>query len=303
MPKGTEQFPGNFSGRLVSARPCPDQARSRYAQAMRVAVVIPAAGYSKRYAEADPLGGTRSKLDEDLGGRPVLQRTVELFAYYNSPDVTIAGIVVAGPHEEAAYAEFRLRYGDKMGLLGVTLCRGGRTHRYETVKAALEHVPEDATHIAVHDAARPCASQALLDRVFDAASRHPAVVPAIEVSDTLKRLSTEQVDDPGADPLAAILGAGTRHPLRAVEATVERDRLVAVQTPQVFEAGLLKEAYAQPDIDSTDDASLVERLGRGVVVVEGDPLNVKITRPADLRIARAVLGVGGPSERPVHKRF
>ncbi len=270
---------------------------------MRVAVLIPAAGYSKRYAEADPLGGARSKLDEDLGGRPVLQRTVELFANYASPDVTIAGIVVAGPHDEAAFGEFRLRYGDKMGLLGVSICRGGKTHRYETVKAALDHVPADATHIAVHDAARPCASQALLDRVFDAASRHPAVVPAIEVSDTLKRLSDEEVDDPGADPLAAILGAGKRHPLRAVEATVERDRLVAVQTPQVYEAALLKEAYAQSNIDCTDDATLVERLGRRVVVVEGDPLNVKITRPVDLRIARAVLGVSGPAERPVHKRF
>ena len=111
---------------------------------MHICVIIPAAGSSSRFAEAAVAGGLdpgaiRSKLDEDLGGRPVLQRTVELFAQH--PDVKT--IIVAGPHDEAAFTDFKLRYGDKLGLLGVKLCQGGRTHRFETVAAALKLVPGD----------------------------------------------------------------------------------------------------------------------------------------------------------------
>ncbi|MBC8064621.1 MAG: 2-C-methyl-D-erythritol 4-phosphate cytidylyltransferase, partial [Chlorobia bacterium] len=73
---------------------------------------------------------------------------------------------------------------------------------------------------------------------------------------------------------------------------------------QVFEIGLLRRAYAQPNLDgATDDASLVERLGEPVYTVEGDVRNIKITRPADLKLMRAILGVQAPAERPVHKRF
>ena len=77
-----------------------------------------------------------------------------------------------------------------------------------------------------------------------------------------------------------------------------------VQTPQVFEVDLLRRAYEQPGLDgATDDAMLVERLGEPVHVIDGDPVNLKITRPADLRLIRAILGLAAPAERPVHKRF
>jgi len=76
-----------------------------------------------------------------------------------------------------------------------------------------------------------------------------------------------------------------------------------VQTPQVFESGLLRRAYDQTDLSSTDDAGLVERLGERVVVVEGDVRNLKITRPADLELARAVIGVRAPEGRPMNKKF
>lgn len=271
---------------------------------MKIAVIIPAAGFSRRYAEAAALEGPRSKLDEDLGGRPVLHRTVEIFTNYDAPGRTLAPVIVAGPHEEAAFAEFRIRHGDKLALLGITLVRGGKTHRWETVKAALEAVPGDATHIAVHDAARPCAGEQLLDRLFDAAARHAAVAPGVDVTDTIKRVAAEPIDEDNADPLAAILGAEKKGPgLREVEQTLDRANVVAVQTPQVFEAGLLRRAYAQDDLSSTDDAGLVERLGERVVVVEGDAANIKITTPMDLKLARAILGVRGPSERATHKRF
>lgn len=271
---------------------------------MQIAVIIPAAGFSRRYTEAAGFDGPRSKLDEDLGGRPVLHRTVEAFANHDAPGLTLGPIIVAGPQEEDAFATFRMRHGDKLAILGVSLVRGGRTHRWETVRAALDEVPDDATHIAVHDAARPCVTTELLDRVFEAAKRHPAVVPGLDITDTLKRVSDEPIDDNDADPLAAILGGSGSEPgARRVEATVPRHGLVAVQTPQVFAADLLRRAYAQDDLASTDDAGLIERLGEPVVVVRGAETNLKITTPTDLTLARAVMGVGGPKSRPSHKRF
>jgi 2-C-methyl-D-erythritol 4-phosphate cytidylyltransferase len=283
---------------------------------MKLAVIVPAAGASQRYREAAKRAGVelpRSKLDEDLGGRPVLQRTVELFANLMIEGVEVGPIIVAGPADAEELAAFKARYGDKLGLLGCTLCAGGKDHRWETVRNALALVPASATHVAVHDAARPCASVELIERVLAAAAKHPAVIPAVDVSDTIKRVHPEPIKDDSVDPLAAIFGAdaggaaASRGPvLRAVRETVERVNLVAVQTPQVFEAGLLRRAYAQGDLSGTDDAQLVERLGVGgvsVVVVPGDVRNLKITRPEDLVVARSVLGVKAPEAKAAHLRF
>jgi len=275
---------------------------------MELWVIIPAAGSSRRYHEASASMGIDrsgfSKLDEDLGGRPVLQRTVELFTKHDG----VAGVVVAGPHEPEAFETFKVRHGDKLAMLGVKLCRGGRTHRYETVAAAIGLVPKSASHIAVHDAARPCTPLELIDRVFDAAARHAAVVPGLDVGDTIKRVREDNSADHGEpDPLAAILGGGgvsaPKATARIVEATVPRDGLVAVQTPQIFEAGVLRRAYTQKDLSSTDDAQLVERLGEKVAVVPGDPRNIKITRPLDLELAKAILGIRGAGDKPAHQRF
>lgn len=260
---------------------------------MKLGVIITAAGASRRF-------GGKDKLNADLGGRPLLHRTVDIFFKHDLP----VHIVVAGPAEEDRFAEFQLRHGDKLGLLGVSLCRGGKEHRWQTVKAALGHIPDDCTHIAVHDAARVCAPRDLLDRVFEAARRHDAVVPAVAVADTLKRVSQEAIVDQEHDPLDAVLGGGASGvTLKSVVETVSRDLLVGAQTPQVFEAGLLNRAYLQDDLSSTDDAGLVERLGEPVVVVEGDPMNIKVTRPGDIRLAMAILGLRAPRERAVHKRF
>ncbi|MCA9303877.1 MAG: 2-C-methyl-D-erythritol 4-phosphate cytidylyltransferase [Phycisphaerales bacterium] len=266
---------------------------------MKIALILPAAGSSTRYNTTDALlGSSRSKLDEDLGGRPVLQRTVELF--HTRPEIDT--IIVAGPHDREQFADFALRHQDKLTLLGAKLIQGGANERYETVQAALEHVPEHCTHIAVHDAARPGTPAALIDRVIDVASRHHAVIPAIPVSDTIKRVRVEPIDDPGADPLANILG-GSSSPLYEVEQTLDRRGLMQVQTPQVFERELLLRAYQQESLASTDDAGLVERLGERVVVVEGDERNLKITRPGDTEVLRAILGYAKPTQRATHKKF
>jgi 2-C-methyl-D-erythritol 4-phosphate cytidylyltransferase len=274
---------------------------------MKLAIIIPAAGSSQRYRRAamaeQGLSEARSKLDEDLGGRPVLIRTVELFS--NLQGVDVRAIIVAGPAEPDALEAFKARHGDRLGILGVKICAGGQDHRWQTVRNALALVPEGVTHVAVHDAARPCATPELLERVFTAAQNHPAVIPGVEVSDTIKRVEKEPIRDTKADPLAAILGESSTKPpeLRAVIETVDRSSLVAVQTPQVFELGLLRRAYQQADLSSTDDAELVQRLGERVVVVPGEARNLKITRPADLAMARVIMNVQPPAERAAHLRF
>lgn len=266
---------------------------------MNVCVIIAAAGRSARFGQGD-------KLSQDLGGRAVLLRSVELFTKRDE----VRSIVVAGPAEE--FESFREKFGPALGFHGAKLVKGGRDHRWETVRNALNEpdaVPADATHIAVHDAARPAASAELIERVFSAAATLDAVIPVVPISATLKRITAEaeQVRADDDDALAdAILGdvGKVSFAAREVIATIDRTNLVEVQTPQVFRAELLRRAYAQDDlVGATDDAELIQRLGEKVHAVEGDACNLKITRPADLRLVRAILNLPPPAERPVHKRF
>lgn len=140
---------------------------------------------------------------------------------------------------------------------------GGAT-RSESVRNGLAAVPATATIVCVHDAARPFASPRLFQAVIDAVrSGADGAVPGVAVTDTIKQVDERDV----------------------VVATPRRDRLVAVQTPQAFRADMLRAAHAA-GADATDDAALVERAGGTVVVVPGDPVNRKITDPADLEWAR-----------------
>jgi 2-C-methyl-D-erythritol 4-phosphate cytidylyltransferase len=150
---------------------------------------------------------------------------------------------------------------------GAVAVAGGPT-RSASVRAGLAAVPDDASVIVVHDAARPLAGGLLFDRVI-AAVRAGAdgAVPGVPVPDTIKR-----VDPSGG---------------RVVE-TLDRSTLRAVQTPQAFAAGILRRAHAGGG-DATDDAALVEGAGGRVIVVEGDPANIKITGPDDLVRAGALL--------------
>jgi 2-C-methyl-D-erythritol 4-phosphate cytidylyltransferase len=261
---------------------------------IRVSVIIPAAGSSRRYG--------MDKLGQDLGGRALLLRTVELFTKRDE----VRSIIVAGPPDDLE--GFRDRFGAQLGFHGVQIVAGGRVERWETVKNALAAVPGDATHVAVHDAARPGASDELIGRVFEAAKVHPAVIPGLAVADTLKRVGEEAVraeeEDAVADLILGDSAEAATSKGRVVQSTVDRTNLVAVQTPQVFEIGLLRRAYAQPDLSgATDDAGLIERLGEKVVVVDGEFRNLKITVPADLSLMRTMLGMKAPEGRPVHKRF
>jgi len=262
---------------------------------MRVAVILPAAGASRRFRESDGASGGGGKLERPIAGKPVFLHAVEAF----SGRAEVAQILVAVRPDDVE--GFRFKWGDRLGLLGAEVIAGGERERWQTVTRALSRCREDATHVAVHDAARPMVSSTLIDRVFMAGRVHPAVIPGAPVADTLKRV--EMVEAAASkDPLDALLGGGGEETeggaARRVVETVDRSTLVAVQTPQLFERSLLLRAY-QPLLDAeagrggdaaslaavTDDARLVEMLGEAVHVVEGDPQNLKITRPEDLAYA------------------
>ncbi|MBL4699528.1 MAG: 2-C-methyl-D-erythritol 4-phosphate cytidylyltransferase [Phycisphaerales bacterium] len=271
---------------------------------MRISVIIPAAGSSTRYNQAStdplPILGPRSKLDEDLGGKCVLQRTVELF---NTRD-DVYQIIVAGPYDADAFQSFQDQHADRLSLLGAKIVQGGRDHRWQSVQAAIEFVDDECTHIAIHDAARPATKPELIDRVFDAAKSYSAVIPGTTISDTLKRVDSDPIEDAcDVDQIAAILGAESKSPVHKVVGAIDRANAMAIQTPQIFERDLLVRAYAQDDLSSTDDAGLIERLGEQVIVVAGDPTNMKLTHANELPLLRAIMGVKKTASRPTHKRF
>lgn len=146
-----------------------------------------------------------------------------------------------------------------------TVVAGGAT-RSESVRAGLAAVPDVADVIVVHDAARPLAGEALWKAVIDAVDRGAdGAIPACPVTDTIKKKTPE----------GAVV-------------TVDRSDLFAVQTPQAFRADALKEAHAG-GADATDDAALVEAAGGRVVLVDGDPHNIKVTASADLLVAEALI--------------
>jgi len=148
---------------------------------------------------------------------------------------------------------------------GVRRTDGGAT-RSDSVRAGLALVPDDAEVIVVHDAARPLASRRLFDRVVQAVTDGAdGAVPALPVTDTVKRVDGNRVVE-----------------------TVSRDGLVGVQTPQAFRADLLRTVHRSGRVD-TDDAALVEAGGGVVVVVDGEPCNVKLTVADDLDLAVALL--------------
>jgi 2-C-methyl-D-erythritol 4-phosphate cytidylyltransferase len=147
---------------------------------------------------------------------------------------------------------------------------GGAT-RSASVRAGLAAVGADAEVVVVHDAARPLARPELFAKVLEAVrAGAPGAICALAVSDTVKRVVRD--------------GRGTR-----VAATLDRAELVAVQTPQAFQAAALRRAH-EGGPDATDDAALLEALGLDVAVVEGDPGNFKLTTPEDLARAERLLG-------------
>ena len=202
------------------------------------------------------------KLWLDLGGQPLIGHTLAAAAAAQLFDL----VVVATP--ERNWEGVRSLAGGA-GLGAATVLVAGGERRQDSVRNALAACTE-ATVIAVHDAARPLCPPALFSAVVAAARSHGAATAALPLVDSVKRVDAQA----------------------RVCASLDRAGLVAVQTPQAFDAVLLRRAHQRALDDGVvadDDCALVEHLGAPVVTVAGDPRNVKVTGPADLMIAAALL--------------
>lgn len=234
-----------------------------------VSVILPAAGASRRFHDKN-----YKKPFAPLGGKAVWLNSAEKFL--NRKDVKQLIVVVSEEDRE----EFDRKFAANVAILDVDVCCGG-AERGDSIRNALARVATDVDLIAVHDAARPCLADKWIDAVFEAADRDGAAILAAPVSSTLKKVDQNH----------------------RIEATVDRRQLWAAQTPQVFRRELLVKAYAEGGSKTaTDDASLVEQLGEAVTVVQGSPLNIKITTRDDLRLAEQILKVlpkpKGPAGNP-----
>ena len=207
------------------------------------------------------MGSSIPKQFVPLDGRPVLQMTMERFLDAE-PDIRIVTVL------PAAHVRMwkDLCYGNNFHVPQI-IAEGGLT-RFHSVRNGLVRVPDGAL-VAVHDGVRPFVSRALVSSVFEAAEEHRAAVPVIPCTDTLRPIVRK---DGGLE--------------RIKGAVIDRDRVFAVQTPQVFWSEILKCAYSQPyDTAFTDDASVVEKAGVEVCYVEGEKSNMKLTTPDDMLFA------------------
>ncbi len=230
------------------------------APAVRAAFVLPAAGRGRR------MGASTLKPFLPLAGRPILVHVLERVAEAGVADEA----VVVVPEADRAWLE--RTYGAALRAAGMTALVSGGPRRQDSVARGLAALCGDAPLVAIHDAVRPFASAALIRAVCAAAATADGAVPVIPVVDTLKRVRDGRV-----------------------QGTVDRDGLYGVQTPQVFGRARIEHLYARAeelDARATDDARLAEAAGLALRAVPGEPYNLKITTPQDLRLAEALLAAG-----------
>lgn len=215
---------------------------------MKRYVIIVAGGKGLR------MGGYIPKQFVEIKGLPVLMHTINRFHSFDSS----IDIIVALPVDQQDYwKELCSKYKFEIPH---TIVDGGDT-RFHSVKNGLDQVSGEGV-VAVHDGVRPFVYDEVLERCFSMAQEKEAVVPVIDVFETI------------------------RHIADGMSNTVPRDEYKLVQTPQVFLISLLKKAYSQPYVPSfTDDASVVEAMGHKVTLVEGNRENIKLTTPFDLKLA------------------
>jgi len=229
----------------------------------RIVAILPAAGLGTR------MGADMPKQFLELDGVPLVIHTLRRLASCQA----ITEMIVATRGDGVAPLEARIR-GEKFAQ-PVRLVRGGDT-RQDSVAAALRELPGDTDIVLVHDAVRPFVTREQIERVIDEARRRHAVILGIPAMDTVKEVKRASLPE----DVALITG------------TIPRERIVLAQTPQAFSAKLLKEAFARAQrdgVNASDEAGLVERLGHDVHVVLGSERNIKITRPADMDLARFYL--------------
>jgi 2-C-methyl-D-erythritol 4-phosphate cytidylyltransferase len=229
----------------------------------QITAILPAAGLGTRMGHDTP------KQFLELDGVPIVILSLRRIAA--CPLIT--NIIVATRGEEVERLDLRIRQ-EKLSQL-VRVVRGGDS-RQASVAEALKQIPAETELVAVHDAVRPFVTVEQITRVIEEARRRKAAILGIPAMDTVKEVKRASLPEDVA----------------LITATVPRERVVLAQTPQVFEARLLKEAFAAAEedgVNASDEAGLVERIGHEVFVVLGSERNIKITKPADMELARFYL--------------
>lgn len=228
-------------------------------------VIIMAAGSGTR------MGADRPKQFIELGGKAILQMTIEVFLKA-CPGISVVTVL---PED---FIDYWKRYCYRHNFTcPQTIVKGGIT-RFHSVKNALEKVPEGAL-VAVHDGVRPLVSEKLVAEMFDQMSDTAALIPVIPCVDTMKVLRKKGAK--GAEILETVPGA-----------SVDRSMLYGAQTPQIFHSEVLKSAYSLPyDTSFTDDASVVDKYGKNLSYTMGERFNIKITTADDLILAKAIMSM------------
>ena len=226
------------------------------AQPESVGAIIAAAGRGRRFGEGD-------KLFAPLAGRPLIAHTLMAFEVCRAVHTVV--LVLAEENLERG-----CRLVDAAGFDKVAVICPGGPRRQDSVRLGLEALPE-CRWVVVHDGARPLVTAALIEAGVAAAAETGAAIAAVPLADTLK-----EVADDGL-----------------VRRTLDRRSLWTAQTPQVFDYELFREAHRLAQDEATDDAALVEALGRRVKVFPGSPRNLKVTTVADLALAQALVAEGG----------
>ena len=220
---------------------------------MTYTVLIVAGGKGLR------MGSDLPKQFFPIGGKPVLMHTIEAFHHF---DRTMKIILVLPQEQQTYWQELCAKHSF---VIEHTVVDGGET-RFHSVKNGLACV--NSGLVGVHDGVRPFVSPEVIKRCYELAAIKKAVIPVIDVVETVRHIT-----ETGSE-------------------TVSRNDYKLVQTPQVFDAELLKQAYAQEYTPFfTDDASVVEAMGIPVCLVEGNRENIKITTPFDLKISSALVNV------------
>jgi 2-C-methyl-D-erythritol 4-phosphate cytidylyltransferase len=217
--------------------------------------IIVAAGSSRRMGF--------DKLFAEIAGQPVLAHTIAAFEHTGA----VTAIVIVAREDRHGEIE-KIVHAQNFKKIHAIV--SGGEHRHDSVRAGLDRLPENARHVAVHDAARPLVTPEQIEHIYQLAGKHGAAALAAAVSDTLKHADVDLV----------------------VNGSIDRRQLFAMQTPQIFERKVIEDAYRRivtDKISVTDEVSAVERIGGKVVLVPNEQANFKITYPGDLPMAEFVL--------------
>ena len=229
----------------------------------RIAAILPAAGLGTR------MGAETPKQFLELDGTPIVIHSLRRIASC----ALVTDIIVATRADEVT--RLRERIAEEKFKQAVRVVKGGDS-RQDSVAEALREVPKDTEIVLVHDALRPFVTAEQITRVIEEARRCEAAILGIPAMDTVKEVKRASLPE----DVALIIG------------TIPRERVVLAQTPQAFATKLLKEAFARAQADgvsASDEAGLVERMGHDVHVVLGSERNMKITKPADMDLAKFYL--------------